>query len=115
MDEQHTAEQKSRLARLRAVPEPQILTVGIRQYLTVATVSEILRRAKSTITKWCRNKTVFERFIKSPERYNGCYLIPFEEVERVINENALPQPGNPIWIAAGERAKADKAQAIATI
>lgn len=102
MEEQHTTTiQENRLARLYAVPDDKMFTVGARRYLGTAVVSEILTRAKQTVSKWCKLKQVFQGVKQSPEEYNGGYLIPFDEVERVIRENALPQPGNPNWILAG--------------
>lgn len=100
MDEQQRAEQTTRLARLASVPADKFFTVGMSKYLSISTVSAVLGKAKSTVSKWCNTKKVFRRVIQTPE-YNGIYLIPLDEIERVIKEDDLPQPGNPNWIAAG--------------
>lgn len=95
MNEQLSAEQKARLARLEAVPNEKVMTVGIKRYLSIATVSEVLEKSRSAVGKWCHNNTVFTGVKRSPVEYKGCYLIPLEEVERVILEDDLPKPGNP--------------------
>lgn len=95
MSEQLSAEQKARLARLEAVPGEKIMTVGIKRYLSIATVAEVLSKSRSAVGKWCHNGNVFIGVKRSPVEYNRCYLVPLEEVERVILEDDLPKPGNP--------------------
>lgn len=95
MSEQLSAEQKARLARLEAVPGEKIMTVGIKRYLSIATVAEILGKSRSAVGKWCNRGDVFIGVKRSPVEYKGCYMVPLEEVERVILEDDLPKPGNP--------------------
>lgn len=95
MNEQLSAEQKARLARLEAVPGEKIMVVGIKRYLSIVTVSAILGKSRSAVSKWCDNGAVFSGVKRSPVHYKSCYLVPLEEVERVILEDALPRPGNP--------------------
>jgi hypothetical protein len=96
---QLSTEQATRLARLEAIPGEKVMTIGIKQYLSIATTCAVLGKSRSAVSKWCMNKTVFRNVKRSPEEHNGCYLIPLEEVERVILEDALPQVGNPRFVA----------------
>lgn len=95
MSEQLSAEQKARLERLEAVPSEKIMAVGIKRYLSIATAAEVLGKSRSAVGKWCNHGNVFVGVKRSPVPYKGCYLIPLEEVERVILEDDLPKPGNP--------------------
>jgi hypothetical protein len=88
---------EKQLEQLRSVPPEKILTIGTRRYFGAATVAQLLGKTPQTISIWCRRGIVFREVHRVPEAYKPAYLIPVEEVERVIREQDFPRRGNPAF------------------
>lgn len=95
--EQQIDEQDARLARLYALPDEQVRLIGGRRYLGIATVAKLLGKATETVSLWCRKGNVFREVSRSAEEYRPSYLIPYDEIERMIQEDDFPRPGNPAF------------------